>query len=656
MSSKDVRDAIENAEELDAPDDSGFDPNKDRSVQLGMIRTRTDDPCPVRALGMSSKGDGRIYLTPSGQLKILAPSKHNKQNITDLFETNTQWLWDAFPSFLKTALPEGEEPKRIGWSAPAATEWLLVESASKGQLDLERSLRGPGVWRSGHGGLIVHMGDRLWIGPSIIDTKPEDESRAASSIIRSGQIIDGYVYPAWPAEPWPAFSHAASVKDCEALLTLAECWTWKMPAECEDLGSILWLGWAAASTLSGSLTWRPHMRVIGDSGMGKTELMNLTEAIQGGERVISRVSDPTAAYVRQALGPASRPVSIDESEPDPKSDRASEVMKTIRMASSDKQAPIGRGGADGQPTLQFMRCCVLLTAVLPSPTLPQDRSRLTQLELGDLPNDANTAEVLQQIATATSNGARYRARMLLGWGRFQKNILLFGRALSKEKKTRRVVDQMGTILAAAATMISDAPADEGLIEDWVGRAMLYAERDPVKRDHEECLEHLLSSMVDPYRHGDRRTMGEWINQAKKPTDDDGAREMLPRFGMRVHPVNDRWEWLLVANNHKGLEQIFRSPEPTRWSGGTWKVALGRVPGALDGKVASTALGIAEAQKFAGSTQRYVAIPRSVFGVALDSTATKTASEEANEYATRFDATDNPASNATDPSIDPPGPP
>lgn len=577
---------------------------KGKTSGSGRVRPRTDESCPVRALGMN-KNDHRVYLTPSGRLMDLHPSKHQTLNLAAMFETQNGWLEGAFPTYVRGT------DKVNGWSAVDLAFWLLVETSACGMIDLDRVLRGPGVWRGAAGGIIVHMGDKLWIGPDLVDT-----SKGRDHVFENaGQVINGFIYPAWPSEPTPVFMDPATAEDCTKLLGLIGCWNWKMPKECYDLAPILWLGWNCVAQLSGALKWRPHLRLIGDSGMGKTWLEEMGKSLMGGDYVVESVSDPTAAYVRQALGSSARPVLIDESEPDPKNDRSTEVLKTIRMASSDAQAAVGRGGADGQPTRKFMRCCCYLTAVLPSPTLPQDVTRLTQLDLGPLPVDADAEDVKKRVEDIKNNAHRYRARMILGWPRFKKNLEIFSRALSNQKQTHRMVDQLGTLLAGAATMMFDDVVDKEFVNDLVSRTMAFVDRNPVVLDQDECLAHLLSAMVDPYRHGDKMPVGEWIGRAMEDTEDgDDARKMLPRYGMKTHPANThKWVWLLVANKHNGLESIYNSSTtPTRWKGGTWRTALGRIPGALDGQDAATCLDIAVTAKFARSSQRYVALPRIIF--------------------------------------------
>ena len=164
---------------------------------------------------------------------------------------------------------------------------------------------------------------------------------------------------------------------------------------------------------------------------------------------------------------------------------------------------------------------------------------------------------------------------------------------------------MGTILAAAETLLSDEPVAGGLAKDIVDGLGLETAAE-VERDHDECMGHLLSSFGPGWKSGSQKTIGEMFSMAVLSERSDVRGDQLPQLGIRVHPNNEHWQWVLVACRHQQLEGLFAN---TRWGGGVWAQAMRRLEGAVSGKDGARELGIGVTQKFAGRPARWVALPR-----------------------------------------------
>ena len=107
------------------------------------------------------------------------------------------------------------------------------------------------------------------------------------------------------------------------------------------------------------------------------------------------------------------------------------------------------------------------------------------------------------------------------------------------------------------------------------------------RDEDQCLQHLLGCPIDPFRRGERRTLGSWINQAigRLAHYDDvvEARRVLLGYGVKIEVdrTGSGKHQVAVANSHTGLLPLF---DNTRWQSpagtmGVWTQALRRLPGA-----------------------------------------------------------------------------
>lgn len=556
------------------------------SAEVVALRPDSGPPvadCPVVPLGM--RGGVFYFASPSGQFRAFEEAKLSKLGITGLFESEIDWLWDRWPRTNK----EGEV---TSWSPAAAAEYLIGACSRKGLFDPDTMVRGPGVWACSDPGegsaaaaaLIVHAGDWLLLPTSATHYKRE----------RAGQDIQGLFYAAAPAEQLPDVRSPATQEDAQALRQHLSRWNWRDPSS----SPVLWLGWTAAACVGGALRWRPHLQVAGDMGTGKTELEHLMAGLFG--TAVARVSDPSAAGVRGMLNNAARPLLVDEVEPG--SRRAEQVYELARLASSDGQGDIVRSDSSHQTRRWKVRASFYMTSILHPRPMPQDRSRITFLDLEPLRPDADVDAIIAGRRRFAAMGARLRGRMILGWPRLQENLLVFASVLSSNAHTRRQADQLGTLLAAAATFLWDDPVEGSAASDLVDELGL-ARPEDAEHDHDEWLNHLLSSPVEAGREGVRDTIGELIWQAMDSTDAGyTARDRLRRLGIGVEPgdVGDRWCELLIANQHQGLARVF---EGTRWARGVWSQAARRLPEARC---------FEKLRSFAGAKQRSTALPRMLF--------------------------------------------
>lgn len=540
-------------------------------------------PCPVQPLGHN---DGRYYfVTPSGQLRdLVAKALGNRQEIAALLEKSAKWAGRAFPKHNKDGDYVGPDIPRIG-------EWLMLECAKKGLFSPDK-VRGLGVWKDVRGGLIVHCGDKLLLS-------------SGDRIIDAGQKLDdNWVYPAQPPLPpqlRPALNDPAKSADMKMVYDHLKSWNFL-----DTLGPHICLGMMGLVGICGALERRPILWLIGDAGVGKTELLSLLTQMVGGIDHTLRSSDASAAYVRAALQGAARPFFLDEMEPGP---RAAAAMELARLGFSADQAGVGRASADQKAILQRITAQFIFGSILHPEPKPQDQSRIHFVELGPLSADAEAVEAFTSRSRAIhALGPHMWARMIHGYPRFLENLLVYRGVLGASGHSRRLTDKFAPVLAAAETLLHDdvitASVASDQISDW---GIDTPEVNDTESD--ECLNHLMSCQVDTWRGGDRPTIGQMIEEilsnmsASADLYDEGKRmaeRILPAYGLRLARENDHapgpFKWLLVANKHTALSKLFRD---TRWQSGVHRQALSRIPGAISG----TRTG-----RFAGAVTRFVKIP------------------------------------------------
>lgn len=534
------------------------------------------DGCPITPLGRRT---GRyFFLTPVGELRDYRANDLNRQGIKDLFDGRLEWLQTQFPAYDQSGMPKPQS-----WSVDASSTWLIRACADAGLFDPAMLVRGPGVWRDSDGRIIVHAGDEL-----LIDGRWE----------RGGKVHQGVIYAAAPNCERPADT-ALGKEAGQALLATIGRWRFE-----RDIGPELVLGFMGAAMLGGAPFWRVHMLAVGQRGSGKTWLSDLVKAALGGGAIDA--NNVTEASLRQALTGQARAIVLDEAESDEHSAaRIQKVIHLLRLMSSGEGAKAMRGSVGGTAQVFQVTGCAWLSAILPPALKPQDRSRITTVCLVPLPVGSEAAgaadEVHRAIQEARKASPGLRARAVEHWQRFQDTFGRYRAAFMGKGCDSRDADRIATLLAGRDLLIHDEVPDSDSLEEETAR-FLELINDAAEQEEEsegqQCLTHLYSSPVDLWHSGARKLVSELLLEARSLGTGAAARSEITKLGLRIHKEAGEETWLLVANQHVGLERVFRD---TRWAGGGWKTALGYLAGARPWPVSL---------RFAGVKQRAIAIPRS----------------------------------------------
>lgn len=517
------------------------------------------DKLPVRPLGVF--GTVRYYLDADRQLVALPARDHSRLGLLALFGLHTPVLYDHWPR-------KNKDGDVTGWRPELVAEALMAACSTCGQWDPSERERGRGAWRGPGGELILHTGQQVLTFP--LDARDPWESRSAHAPGLSGR----YVYPASESVGLPAEA-PCSGDPAERLLKLLETWRWRRP----DIDAVLMLGWIGAALIAGALEWRPIVWITGTKATGKSTLQELLESVFGGGLV--KLADTSEAYIRQRLRHQTLPVSLDEAEAEEDNRRLQSIVRLARVAASGGR--LGRGGQDHQAVDFTMRSAFLFGSILMPPLLGQDRSRIAVLELRELERGASRPDVRPALWGPV--GAQLRRRLVDGWSRWAHTLEHYRQALQQAGHTQRGADQFGTLLAAADLLLHDGAVGAETSAEWVAqlRAADISETEEDVRDEDQCLAHLLSTAVDPYRNGAKKTIAQWVSIAAGVSPDASdageAGRALGTYGLKVNA--GAAPTLAVANSHAGLAGLFQS---TRWaarsgSPGVWVQAMRRLPGA-----------------------------------------------------------------------------
>lgn len=505
------------------------------------------DNCPVTPLG--TKKGVYYYIDSLGQFRELRDKEHQRTIIMGLFGDKME--------FIKTGkyARRNEDGEVSGWKPELVAEDLMAECAVKGVWEPFEKVRGTGCWLNDDDTMVIHAGDKIMM---------------TDGTEMNPGLCGAYVYPSEPARQRP-WDKDASPMEIKPLLDLLKTWAWRRP----NIDPLLLLGWIGAAMIGGALKWRPLMWLTGSRGTGKSTLQDVINNVFG--KSILSVSDPTPAAIFQKIGFSSLPVALDEMEPETDNRKVQAIIKLARQACSG--GVILRGSAEGNASEFKARNCYLFSSILVPALLPQDRSRMAILELDNI---SGTPPLINRKNLAEIGSKIYR-RMIRYFKNFNINMELLRQGLSKLEFDSRGCDQFGTLLAAADVLLHDEPMTNDdiaeiceLMKDVVASENFDSDSDQIK-----CRDYLLTSILDTFKDGRKRTIGDWIAQAagydntNKSEDPDNAHKTLAAIGLKVDEEivsGVKMKFLYIATNHQGLGKVYKE---TAWAGGVWTQAFRR---------------------------------------------------------------------------------
>jgi hypothetical protein len=582
-----------------------------RSVAAATEFTPDDvaaESCPLLALG--ERGGRYFFLVKSGELReVAARDMTNPSILLSLFGGDAAWLKETCPKF------EKDGAKLDDWAPRAAGARLMRMCAKKGLWDEENvEIRKRGVWRDKAGALVVHAGDHLFY---------------AQGKVRLGVVVDGAVYPAEPRISPPDQRRPATAIEAQECRAMLDLWRYR-----DSVGADLAFGWVSGALLGAAPPWRAHGQIAGEQGGGKSALGKLLLALLGEQG--RRWNNFSEAGMRQTLSGEARGILLDEAEASVGAGRVQMVIELLRAMSGDEGLKAVRGSAGGRSQGYTAASPVMLLGITPPALLPQDRNRITEIDLVARRHAGGASEARRRedeaaaterleaaFARAAELSCRLRGRALLGWGRYRDNLARYHATLVAAGCDTRQADQLGALLAASEMMLADEVVTHDTATVMVEklrpmiRRMIAVEQED--SDARQGLTRLLTSPVDNWRGGDRSTVGGLIERASEHAmEQDGveADKALLNIGLRLEtkppPTPEAMlekarlralsktpprildlvdeadilrDWaalqhlgspyLVVANRHEALSRIF---EGSRWPEG-WPRMLQRLEGA-----------------------------------------------------------------------------
>jgi len=481
------------------------------------------------ALGFTKTGD-YAFLDQVRSIIITASSSQllSAQYLMGIAESS---FWaEQFPVFKRAAM----------FDFIRAGEALIAACRKRGPFN-PNNVRGRGVWLEGHRE-IVNLGEPIPPG-----TK--------------------YLYLCFEPIPIQYCNHF----DTPRLLAFFRMLNWRNQQD-----AMLLLGWVAIAPICGVLKQRPHCFVSGPPKCGKTTLHRTISCILT-PLCLAPDGQSSEAGIRQMIGPDSLPVVIDEFESDHSQYRLKGIIKLARSAYSADTILV-RGTAEGKAMQFSLRTIFYLTAVNPIGMEPADETRFIMLDIEAHNSDASTAaRIAEDEAFFADKGPEWCGYMAAHVGLVNPAMGVFLQAMPSLDSRHR--DNMATLLAGSFVALNGRVPTAEEAKDMVSlfeKTITRHGENLDRNDDEECLNYLLSHIVEG------NTLGQFASRElhrlqRKENDFDGNnRRVLGLYGLKVKN-NGEDAGLHIMISSSNLEKVFSN---TKWGGGAWQRALRKVDGAF----------------------------------------------------------------------------
>lgn len=494
------------------------------------IKTKTR----IKSLG---RDDGGNYYYQSGtnnHVVMLKPKDHNELSFYDITPDNDFW----YKHFGK------EESGKIDWKEAARA---LMESCQNAGFFKPISVRGAGIWKD-EKRFVAHMGDCLRVGGENIQLTEFKSDYIYESAVQSVPLVD-------PLEKSEAY------KLCDIIN--------KLPIP-DNIEKFLLSGHCVASIMGGCLRWRPHVWITGDSGSGKTtivnDVLNALWAPIGGVFMEGRT---TEAGVRQKVKHNAIPIIIDEVEANTRgeAERVDALVSMARSSSSNSAGNVAKGTISGHGLQFLIKTCFTFSSVAEALNFGQDKERFLVVHVKASKLSRNKWPELRTMIEDTMTkdfSLGFFARVMELSQVIDENCKIFHKAILKryEKSDSRNADQVSSHAACAWALRSDdiltvekaihvleSIGDDGAWSKyWSG-------------DETNTALNTLDKILSTILRGDSGksySVAELVGAIKDPSltfSDAGKDENknLQRYGMAVH---DDYFWVSKKNDE--FKKLFSS--------------------------------------------------------------------------------------------------
>ena len=393
----------------------------------------------------------------------------------------------------------------------------------------------------------------------------------------------------------------ATAADIMNLVRFFQSWSWVRPRT----DPLLLVGWILIQAVLGALQQRPHAFLTGESGAGKTTLVNILRTLLRGSMIYSEAGgESSAAGVRQRMSPDAITLILDEFEPDKKPSRFGQtssidgifsILRTAYSSHADAMDDADgalKGTQDGKRGQVYRSIFSCLMAGIQMSTLDQaDRNRMIIFELLKLHGGP-----VPTLPDAESLGSGLRRLMWSRWPLWQRRHeeVLAALSLGSPASDARTKESLSPPIAALACAIF-GPDQDDQVNEFIGGLIPLVVADHIENaaggagldetDQDKALRRFLSTNVMVEDGAEGRTnrtsmslvyilVGSATFGDQSAYSEDQYDRALQLVGMTLKKKDNTW-FLFIGRGHSGQDAICKS---AGYTGTTIHQLLARLPG------------------------------------------------------------------------------
>jgi putative DNA primase/helicase len=483
-----------------------------------------------------------------------------------------------------------------------ATEHIYQLAHDKGVYSPDR-VRSLGAWWDDNR-VVFNHGNKLTVDGVLMDVD---------------EIKSSFVYPQakkLPAAVFPGLTEAEG----RHLHKVARLMRWMKPGCAELL-----VGWLFLAPICGLLQWRPHLWITGPAGSGKSYIQNhFINALMGGLTEKYDGATSTEPGIRQQLESDTRPVTIDEFEPNDEVSRSKleTILSLIRQASSESQAVTAKGSAGGKGQTYHVRSMFMLSSINSLLNKDSDNTRITQIALRPPAGENDPTdnwpvleEEMHKISQDETITQRLLGRALTLAPLVRDHRKRFTTMAAKKFGSQRHGDQFGTLLCGAWFFTSDAPPSDAQIQSFLDKFDWQDHHEAGPADQDAALDAIKTKTlrIDMSTGAETVSVFELVRDAyyertipaHTPRFETGrAKDLLARNGIKIVKFEDKF-WVAFQPGHSALKKMVEKLPAFA----DLRATLKRL------KDATTFNNVA--QKFMGSVAKAVGVPIEAMGIEDD---------------------------------------
>lgn len=503
-----------------------------------------------------------FYVMP-GELKVIKKFTTRELNS---FNGCIQIVNDI--EYWREVAPPKKGSSEPNWQEAAS---LIMRNCRHAGLYDETDERGRGVWED-EGRVVVHTGESI-----IVDGK-----QVNPAAFRSKNI-----YRLMPSFFENGIDPSNEATDAEGRMIVELCNTARW--EKEVFGDLL-AGYIATSMVCGALRWRTHIWVTGNSGSGKSTVINDIVTPCVGGVALYPLGETTESGIRQSIGKDARPVIFDEMEGTDQSrgnmgdSRRHAIIQLMRMASTEGLGRIMKGTAGHKSIAFTMKSSFLVASIGMALKEAPDLTRTMVLSLKPLSHDAPREERRQ----ASENWLRMNrltaripydmperlfARMTKMVPVIRANAETFKKVIADRLGSSRLGDQIGTLLAGRCALTSQRVMTMEECDEYLCRfEWNEVIASPSDREDKALLRQMKQATVRLQTNAGmsiESTIGELILIGADELPDakisvENARRTLLRYGLK-YDVGKPPRGIWVAKSASSLQSVMKnSTNPSDW--------------------------------------------------------------------------------------------